>query len=132
MSYDLCARSDDTHSRSVPRDTAAAVVAGMPAVAANGPAAFVMQGGDDVWMEIDLELVSEEKDAVEGDAGGPSPMVNAIQFHVPYAFTARLDACRATALQIAGALGWELYDLQLDAVVTGAAPPRRKPWWRFW
>jgi len=91
-----------------------------------------MQEGDSIWMEIDLELVSQDGDAVAPEGGSPSPTVNCINFHVPYAASEKLDDCRAAALQIATALGWELHDLQLDTVVTLRSLRPRRPWWRFW
>lgn len=132
MSYDLCARADASYSRSLTRAAVAAVVAGTARVAANGPCGFAMQERDSMWMEIDLESVSPDGDAVETANGETSPTVNCINFHVPQAFTARLEECRGAALQIARALGWELFDPQLDAVVAERSVRPRRTWWRFW
>jgi hypothetical protein len=130
VSYDLCARADERFSVAVPRGDVSRVVAGQPFVVANGPSGFVLQEGDALWMEIDLESVTEEGDSLELDERAPSATVNCINFHVPYAFTKQLPRCTEVALRIAGSLGWELYDSQTDSVA--GTQRARKPWWKFW
>ena len=67
MSYDLCARKDKTFSGAVSRAETSRAVASISNVVANGPTGFVLQGSDEIWMEIDLESVSAEGDATETD-----------------------------------------------------------------
>ena len=128
MSYDLCARGDARFSARVPRSRAADAVERVRHVVPNG-SGFLFRRSDSTWMEIDLELVDEEGD-VAGALGSERDEVSCISFHVPYAFVESLDACRAAALEVAGALGWELFDPQTEQVLT--AEPGRRPWWRLW
>lgn len=59
--------------------------------------------------------------------------INTIHFHIPYAYTRQLEACRAVAIQIAQNLNWELYDPQKGAVVSAReAKEGRNPWWKLW
>ena len=130
MSYDLTARSDPTFSCSIQRSEVASVAAQLPNVEPNGPAGFLLERDGDVWMEIDVELVSEEGDNIEDTGTKLSMEANCINFHVPYAFAENLSSHYEVALRIADAVGWQLYDPQTDEVVL--AQRRRKPWWRFW
>ena len=128
MSYDLCAQKDKMYFGAVSREETSRFVSGIPNVVTNGPQGFIMQRGAALWMEIDLESVSREGDVVDDD--NPSPTINCIRFHIPYAYVSQLDECCASALRIADHLGWELYDLQEDARVGQAR--QAKPWWKFW
>jgi hypothetical protein len=119
MSYDLCARKDKKFSGAVSREESARFISGFPNVVANGPEGFVMQRGNELYMEIDLSTVSEEGDVMIDVDNKPSPTINCIYFHVPYAYTRELETCRAVAFQIAQKLEWALYDPQKDAVIGG-------------
>lgn len=129
MSYDLTARNDERYSRSVSFERVSSLVAAMPDVRPNGSSGFILEMGDDVWMEIDLEAVSEEGDNIEIPRGETPPQINCIHFHVPYGQIEGLDPCVEVALKIANELEWQVYDEQTgDFVVRSSA---RKPWWRF-
>ncbi|MEO0479366.1 MAG: hypothetical protein AAF196_07795 [Planctomycetota bacterium] len=106
------------------------LVAAMPDVRPNGSTGFVLEIGDDVWMEIDLEAVSDEGDSIEIPRGETPSKINCISFHVPYGQIEGLNPCVEVALEIADGLEWQLYDEQTgDSVVRS---PARKPRWRFW
>jgi hypothetical protein len=130
VSYDLTARSDDTYSTRVVRNRASALVASLPNVHTNGPGSFVLQRGEEVWMEVDLELVTEDGDSLDHASQHPSAEINCVRFHVHAAFQGTLDECIATAIRVATGLGWHLNDEQTGAVVRDR--PSKKPWWRFW
>lgn len=130
MSYDLTARSDDEHSESIPRARVAAILAEMPDVQPNGRTGFTLERGDDLWMGIDLEMVSDEGDSLELDHAEDAGATNCIRFHVPYGFIGQLDTCLATARDLAEQIGWELFDDQTGEPVP--AVRGRRPWWRFW
>ena len=130
MSYDWTASADEQFSRFVPFAQASRKVASIADVRPNGACGFVLERGKSLWMEIDLELVSEEDDRA-GAVGSRTPAhINCIRFHVPYAYQRGLDACLEVAVRIAGELGWDLYDEQTGEVVV--PPPPRRPWWRLW
>ncbi len=86
---------------------------------------LVFRHDNDIRMEIDIELVNEEGDNIDDFDGPPSAETNCINFHIPYASADELDICYEIALQIAKALDWELYDLQLDQVISEV--PRLDP-----
>ena len=129
MSYDLFARKDGQHSEKLPRSQVHEIIGAMLDVEANGPAGFVLKQGDQVYMEIDADLVNEEGDSI-GVLDSPSAEVNRVDFHVPYGFVDGLDTSRVVAEHIAEHLGWELYDPQSDS--TFGRSKTAKPWWKFW
>ena len=129
MSYDLFARKDAQHSEKLPRSQVHDIIGAIPDVEPSGPAGFVLKQGDEVYMEIDVDLVSEEGDSI-GDLDSPSAEVNRVDFHVPYGFADGLDSSTAVAQQITKRLGWELYDPQGDSTFGGSKTA--KPWWKFW
>ena len=101
MSYDLTARSDEMFSVSIQRSEVASIVAQIPKVEPNGPSGFLLERDGDVWMEIDVELVSDEGDNLEDPDAELSTEVNCIHFHVPYAFVENLSSHNEVALRIA-------------------------------
>ena len=130
MSYDLTARQDGEYSRGVPFERASTLLAAMSDVEPNGSSGFVLERGGDVWMEIDLEAVSEEGDSIEAPGNEAPSEINCIRFHVPYGHIEELEPCVEVALKIAGGLEWQLYDEQVcDDIAQSSG---RKPWWRFW
>lgn len=130
MSYDLTARHDDRYSRSVSFYRASTLVAAISDVRPNGSSGFVLERGDDVWMEIDLEAVNDQGDSIETPVDKTPSEINCIRFHVPYGQIEGLEPCVEVALKIADGLEWQLYDEQTgDPVVRSS---ERKPWWRFW
>ena len=130
MSYDLTAREDDRYSRMITRVQASTLVASIADVRPNGASGFAFERGDQVWMEIDLELVTEEGDYIEPTAEQDPAEINCIRFHVPYGFIESLDACIDVASRIASGLGWCLHDEQTGEAAVGPVPTM--PWWRFW
>ena len=125
----MCARKDAKFSGTVSREECERLISSFSNLVANGPEGFVMQSGNELYMEIDLSTVSEEGDVIDSD-NNPSLTFNTIQFHIPYAYISELETCRAVAIQIAQNLNWELYDPQKGAVVWDSE--RRKPWWKLW
>ena len=132
MSYDLTIKGDDSYSRSTVKATTDSFIAQLPNIKPNGDHGFALDGLPDRWMEIDLEIVSEEGDSIrenwrDGDE------INCISLHIPYQFLG--DAPERDyfpiAIAIADHLGWELYDEQTGELVPRGPAPR-KPWWRFW
>jgi hypothetical protein len=128
MSYDLTSQGDDRYSIKVARNVVYEAIAQLADVEPNGTSGFVLKRGKTVYMEIDVELVSEEGDNIE-DLQNPAPEVNCINFHIPYAFVDPIEAYLKVALEISDSLGWKLYDLQTDQQVTELS--ERKPWRRF-
>jgi len=124
----MCTRKDAKFSGAVSREESERLISSFSNMVANGPEGFVMQSGNELYMEIDLSTVSEEGDVIDID-NNPSLTINTIQFHIPYAYISKLEACRAVAVQIAQNLNWELYDPQKGAVVWDRE--RRKPWWKL-
>lgn len=111
MSYDLTLKSDDHFSRRVKRRELETYLVGLGVLTPSGPDHFVL--GDrstGFYAEVDIELVSEEGDALEP---GGSLERNCIRVHVPAAFSDPLDpqvfdVCR----RIGGQLHWRVYDEQ--------------------
>ncbi len=130
MSYDLTARSNASYSAYIQRTQALQVITRLPGIETCSQQGLVFRRGHDIRMEIDLECVNEEGDNIEDFDGPPSAEINRISCHIPYASANGLDSCYEMALKIAEALDWELYDLQMDQVVSEM--PRRKPWWKVW
>jgi hypothetical protein len=132
MSYDLTIRGDETYSRSTPKAALDGFIAGLPGITANGAMGFALDDRPKRWMEIDLEVVSEEGDSI-AESWQTYDAVNCIQLHIPYPFLGKAIErdYLPTAFAIADFVGWPLYDEQ-----TGELVPRdtirRKPWWRFW
>jgi hypothetical protein len=132
MSYDLTIRGDETYSRTTPRAALGAFLLQLPCVKPNGEHGFVLDDPPSRWMEIDLEVVSEEGDSIL-ESWRTYDTTNCINLHIPYQFLG--DAPESdyfpTALAIADFVGWPLYDPQTDEIVT-REKLRRRPWWRFW
>jgi hypothetical protein len=132
MSYDLTIKGDDSYARSVPKEPTASFIAQLPDIKPNGDYGFALDRPPNRWMEIDLEVVSEEGDSIR-EAWREYDEFNCISLHIPYQFLGKAPERDyfPTAFAIADHVGWELYDEQ-----TGEAVPReptaRKPWWWFW
>jgi hypothetical protein len=103
-------------------------IAGLPNVQPNGKG-FVLAAADRLWMEIDLEHVSEEGDTL--DTGEALDSVNCVNLHIPYPFLGRSPERDyfPTAISIAEHLDWTAMDRQTDQP-NSAAPARS--WWKFW
>ena len=118
MSYDLTIRSDEQYSRRSAKGPLMAFIAGLANVKASGSKGFVLDDGPRRWMEIDLEVVSEEGDNIE-ESGEEYPEVNCLRLHIPYAYfrnnTFNHDYL-PTALEIARHLQWTLTDDQTGQI----------------
>jgi len=137
MSYDLTIKGDDTYSLRTSKADLDSFIAQLPGIKRNGSSGFVIDERPKRWMEIDLEVVSEEGD-YDCDAAGASDTINCVRLHIPYAFLGNAIErdYLPTAFAIAGRIGWPLYDDQTGEPVREAVEPKdpkaQKPWWRFW
>ncbi len=130
MSYDLEARSDDRYSKFLPRKKINDIVRGMPFIIPNGPEGFILECGDSLNMEIDIELAKENGERVEEKAVTAS--ANCIRFAVFSEYIDNLDEAILVAIKIGNAVGWQVYDLQTDELAYAAAPAVRRKWWQIW
>ena len=126
MSYDITIAADESFSRSVPFEPLRDFISRLANVHPNGDRGLVLREGNRLWMEIDLEAVSEDGDTL--DDGLTSPTVNCIRLHVPYAYLGDppRDEYFTTAVAIAQHAGWRAIDEQTGELL------RKKPWWKFW
>ena len=138
MSYDLTIKGDETYSLRISKADLDSFIAQLPGIKRNGSTGFVIDERPKRWMEIDLEVVSEEGD-YDCDAASESDTINCVRLHIPYAFLGNAIErdYLPTAFAIAGRIGWLLYDDQtgepvLREAVAPKDPKARKPWWRFW
>src|SRR5262249_22899441 len=119
MSYDLTIRADRDYSQLVAFKPLAMFIRKLPHVKANGASGFILDDSRR-WMNISLEVANEEGDSVSAEGDGLS-RVNCIRLHIPYDYLG--DAPEQdyfpVAHEIAGLLGWRLYDAQ-----TGEDVPR--------
>lgn len=117
MSYDLSIRFDDDYSRFARVKPLAEYIAGLPDVRSNGERGFTLDDGRR-YMEIDLEVVSEDGDNIE-KRGEERTEINAIRLHIPYEMLGSSPAADyfPTARAIATYLCWGLFDEQRDEVV---------------
>jgi hypothetical protein len=116
VSYDLTIRSDERYSRSTPKPPLMAFLRGLPGLRPNGASGFALDDPPDRWMEIDLELVSEDGDNIE-EAGQEYLEINCIRLHIPYGHfrSERFEQeYLPTALAIARYAKWPLFDEQTD------------------
>jgi hypothetical protein len=132
MSYDLTIRSDETYSQATAREALNQFLLQLPCVQPNGKFGFLLDDPPERWMEIDLEVVSEDGDCLLED-WKTYDTTNCIRLHIPYQFlgSALESGYLPTALAIAEFVGWPLYDEQTDRIVTRETVGR-KAWWRFW
>src|SRR6266436_2217741 len=137
MSFDFTIKPDETYSRTTPKATLDSFVEQLPGIKPNGSRGFVLDERPKRWMEINLEVVSEEGDNIEDD-GKTYDDINCVRLHIPY--TCLGDAIERdylpTAFAIADHIGWTLYDDESGGPVSkDALAPRdtktQKPWWRF-
>jgi hypothetical protein len=135
MSYDLEARGNGSFSVMAARADIHNIIAQIEDVNPNGRAGFVLERGEDTYMEIDVEYVSEEGDNIE-EADNLSQQVNCISFHIPYGLADNLASCIETAIEVSQKIGWQLYDCQYDKIITDLTDvpelQPKKPWWKFW
>jgi hypothetical protein len=114
MSYDLTIRPDERYSRMTAREPLSAFVATLPHVKPNGTN-FKLDDPPTRWMEIDLELVSEEGDWIGDEEGADESRINCLRLHIPYGFLRRESFASEylpTAQAIAKHIGWTLLDEQ--------------------
>lgn len=117
MSYDLSIYGDDQYSRKTPKQQLAEFLRGLPNVKPNGPCGFVLDDPPKRWMEIDLEVVSEDGDNIE-EPDQEYLEINCLRLHIPYGFFRERSFAQeylATAQAIARHLGWTLLDEQTGA-----------------
>lgn len=132
MSYDLSIQSDETYSCNTPKAALDKFIAGLPGISANGEMGFALDDPPKRWMEIDLEVVSEEGDSI-AESWQTYDAINCIRLHIPYPFLGKAIErdYLPTALAIAEFIGWPLYDEQTGEEVTRDFL-RKKPWWKVW
>ncbi len=138
MSFDLTIKPDDNYSRRTSKAALDSFVTQLPGVKPNGTRGFVLDERPKRWMEIDLEVVSEEGDNIE-EEGETYDDINCVRLQIPYAFLGHAIErdYLPTAFAIADHLGWTLYDDQSgepvpkDAIASKDTRPP-KPWWRLW
>ena len=121
MSYDLSIRADDRYSRMTAKAPLAAFIATLPNVKPNGTSGFVLDDPPARWMEIDLELVSEDGDYIGDEEGASETDINCLRLHIPYGFFREKGLAQEylpTAQAVAKHVGWTLLDEQ-----TGQAWP---------
>lgn len=139
MSYDLTLRADPTYSEYVSLSELQDFGLKLPEVRSNVAKNLALGDSSTKWMEIDLEVVTDEGDFIP-DADPAQSGINCIRFHIPYAFLGQdwQQVYLPTALAIAELCGWQLLDDQSGAEISGVSPPPAgpegggKPWWRFW
>ncbi len=136
MSYDLSIHADDTFSQFTSASDLRSFIGRLENVQPNGDWGFAFGDSKSAWMEIDLEVVSEEGDFLE-DALREDTGINCIRLHIPYGFLG--DDWQQTylpaALAIANHLGWPVWDEQTGERITEIRPQGetvKKPWWKFW
>ena len=121
MSYDLTIKSDDSYSKSTDLAELKSFIEQIPHVVSNGERGFCYVDGNLYYMEIDLEMVSEESDTIEDEPDSPKDRVNCVEGHIPYAFMdeKKVDPDRylEPLLRIAERLRWRLYDPQEDEYI---------------
>jgi len=121
MSYDLTIKSDDSYSESTDLAELKSFIEQLPQVISNGERGFCYVDGEIYYMEIDLEIVSEEGDTIEDEPDSPKDRVNCVEGHIPYAFMdeKKVDPDRylEPLLRIAKHLRWRLYDPQEDEYI---------------
>jgi hypothetical protein len=132
MSYDLTIRGDEQHSRSTPMDALAAFIAGLPDIKPNGDMGFALDDLPKRWMEIDLEVVSEDGDSI-AESWQTYEAINCVRLHIPYQFLGKAIErdYLPTAFAISEFVGWPVYDEQKDEFLAPEAT-RIKSWWKFW
>jgi len=93
----------------------------IPHIVSNGERGFCYVDADLYYMEIDLEIVSEEGDTIEDEPDSPKDRVNCVDGHIPYAFMdeekVAPDRYLEPLLRIAESLRWRLYDPQEDEYI---------------
>lgn len=112
MSYDMTIAADERFSQAVPLGPLRDFVGRLPGVQPNGERDFALSVEDRLWMEIDLESVTEEGDS--RNDGEDAATVNCVRLHIPYAMlgeSPRRDYF-PTAEAIARYLGWSAIDDQ--------------------
>jgi hypothetical protein len=126
MSFGLTISSDSKFTRSTPKADLAAFVSRLPHVIPNGDSGFALDERDKRWMEIDLEVVSEDGDYLE-EVAKSSDVINCVRLRIPSGFlTDSLERdYLPTAFAIARKAGWLVFDDQSGDVL-------RHSWWKFW
>ena len=136
ISYDLSICSDEAFSEFAPATELRSFVEQLENVKPNGEWGFALGKGKSNWMEIDLEVVSDEGDYL-GDVSPDRRGINCVRLHIPYSFLndGWQQIYLPTALAISDYLHWPLVDAQTDETIIEIPPdvhPAKKPWWRFW
>jgi hypothetical protein len=137
MSFDITLSADDSFSRSAEVDLVRQFIAQLPGVAPNGERSFALCEGDRLWMEIDLEDVTEDGDP--NDAADDSRSFNCVRCHIPYSKLGDFPQRDyfPTVVTIAQYLGWRALDEQTGNPLAAPATqhnenPARRPWWKLW
>lgn len=115
MSYDLTIAADERFSRSVPLEPLRAFIGQLPGVQPNGERDFALSEGSRLWMEIDLESVTEDGDARDGGTA----TFNCVRLHIPYGLLGENPARDyfPTVVAIARHLGWRAVDDQTGEIL---------------
>jgi hypothetical protein len=82
MSYDLSIRPDEQYSRRSAKQPLMKFLATLPKLRPNGNRGFVLDDPPKRWMEIDLEVVSEDGDNIE-EPDQEYPEINCLRLHIP-------------------------------------------------
>ena len=111
MSYDICIRSDETFTDKVLRSLVSDFLSAMDSVTQQSPTHLVLKDVEnDVFIEFDLELVSEEGDYLDV---GEVEKINCIRIHTPNANNqSEITYLYSLCLQIARHVGWKVFDEQ--------------------
>jgi hypothetical protein len=115
MSHDITIRSDGSFSRSTAKQGLLDFLRAQPNLVPNGNTGFALDDRPKRWMEIDLDVVTEDGDSVEEPLDRHDE-INCIRLHVPYAFlksSTLNEGYLPLAFKIADFLKWEVYDEQL-------------------
>jgi hypothetical protein len=136
VSYDLSINANDTFSQYTSATDLRSFIGQLDNVHPNGEWNFVLGDGESDWMEIDLEVVTEEGDFCE-DCSPELSGINCIRLHIPYPFMSDdwQQTYLPTALAIANHLHWPLLDEQTGQTIiefTKEVRSTHKPWWKFW
>ena len=116
MSYDLRISKNKSFSAFADLLPLKKYISELPDIVPNGKGFAIDDPMTNRWMEIDLEVVSEEGDNIE-ESGQDFTQINCINLHILYSFLKREsfeEDYLQTALQIAKFLNWPLVDLQTE------------------
>jgi len=112
MSYEISIKSDDKYTARIDRRKLYEYISTLPNIVHSDADHFVFRDPNvGTYMEIDLELVSEEGDSLDIRV---TQERNCVRIHIPYYFLESTGAqIYEICFQIADRIGWKVYDEQL-------------------